>query len=208
MSYIVPRMRVRGEQGFTLLELLVTVALAAILLGIGIPSFIDTIRNNRMATASNDLLGAMHLARSEAVKRRAPVTVCSSADPLNAPACSAGFLNGWVVFADDNGNDIVDATDGNNVIDADETILQAHAAFPDAIRTDSEGSYVSFAGTGFPRDVGADQGADWIVLCDERGDVPVGGTTSAARVLQISQTGRPQILRTVGETDAVGNGCP
>ncbi|MGH8494522.1 MAG: GspH/FimT family pseudopilin [Gammaproteobacteria bacterium] len=202
-------MRNGGESGFSLLELLVTVALAAILLGIGVPSFLDTFRNNRMAAASNDLLAAVHLARSEAVKRRAPVTVCTSADPL-APACTAGSLNGWVVFADDDGDGVAEASDGNNVIDANEDILNAHAPLDGGIQTlttPAGASYVSFAGTGFPRTAGGNPAATVIRLCDERGNVNAGGGTSTARALQISITGRPQVLRTVPDVTAAGD-CP
>jgi type IV fimbrial biogenesis protein FimT len=187
------------NRGFTLLELLVTVAVAAVLLGIGVPSFIDTVRNNQMAASANDLLAAMHLARTEAVKRRTPVTVCSSANPLVAPVCSAGSFNGWVVFAD---------TDGDITVDPlPEEVLRAHGALPATITTLSDSPFVSFAGTGFRRDSGGNPSAATIRLCDERGNADIGGGISAARVLQIAATGRPQILRTVADVTAAGD-CP
>ena len=191
------------DRGFTLLELLVTVAVAAVLLGIGVPSFIDTIRNSQMSASANDLLAAMHLARTEAVKRRTPVTVCSSADPLGvAPTCSAGNFNGWIVFAD---------TDGDIAVDAaavpPEVILRAHGPLPETITTLSDSSFVSFAGTGFRRDFGGNPSAGTIRLCDERGNVNAGGGISTARVLQIAATGRPQILRTEADVTAAGD-CP
>ena len=188
------------NRGFTLLELLVTVAVAAVLLGIGVPSFIDTVRNNQMAASANDLLAAMHLARTEAVKRRTPVTVCSSANPLAAPVCSAGSFNGWVVFAD---------TDGDITVDPppNEIVLWAHGTLPATITTLSDSSFVSFAGTGFRRDSGGSPSAATIRLCDERGNVDAGGGISTARVLQIAATGRPQILRAVADVTAAGD-CP
>lgn len=189
--------------GFTLLELLVTVAVAAVLLSIGVPSFIDTVRNNQMAASANELLGAMHLARTEAVKRRTPVTVCSSANPLDpSPSCSAGAFDGWVVFAD---------TDGDITIDAaavpPEVVLRAHGPLPDTIDALSDGAYVSFAGSGFRRDFGGNPSARTIRLCDERGNDSAGSGISTARVLEIAATGRPQILRTQADVAAAGD-CP
>ncbi|CAN5285463.1 hypothetical protein BH24PSE2_BH24PSE2_16770 [soil metagenome] len=195
-------MDARPERGFTLLELLVTVALAAILLGLGVPGFLDTMRNNRMAASANALLEAMHLARAEAVKRRTPVTVCSSADPLGGSACSAGSFNGWIVFAD---------TDGDVVVDIaavpPETVLRAHGPLPGEIESLSDSPFVSFAGTGFRRNAGGNPSASTVRLCDSRGNADLGSGLSAARVLEVGVTGRPRILRTVAEVEAAG-GCP
>jgi type IV fimbrial biogenesis protein FimT len=104
-------MRVIHVQGFTLIELLATIAMAAMVLTLGVPSFQNTIRDNRMAGHSNRFLGAVNLARSEAIKRGQQVTVCkvdaaSEAAPAcnNAPCDEQGGANcweqGWVVFAD------------------------------------------------------------------------------------------------------------
>lgn len=71
----------QSSRGFTLIELMITVAILAILLGIGVPSFVDFIRNNRASTQANELATALNLARSEAVKRGLPVTLRSPAAP-------------------------------------------------------------------------------------------------------------------------------
>ncbi|MCP3661179.1 MAG: prepilin-type N-terminal cleavage/methylation domain-containing protein, partial [Gammaproteobacteria bacterium] len=73
-------------KGFTLVELMITILILAILLGFAVPSFQAMMRNNAVVAASNQLLGALLLARSEAVKREAPVTV-------TFPATA----DGWVV---------------------------------------------------------------------------------------------------------------
>lgn len=104
----------RRVPGFTLIELLVVMAIAAILLSIAIPNFQTFVLNNRMASQSNDLLAAMQLARSEAIKRGIRVSVCKSANPMsNAPGCTTGgaWAQGWIVFADGDVAGEVDGTD-------------------------------------------------------------------------------------------------
>jgi type IV fimbrial biogenesis protein FimT len=93
--------RGRCQFGLTLLELLITLSIAAILVTLGVPGFQDLIRNNRAATQSNELLTALNLARSEAIKRGARVSVCASNDPLaTTPTCSNNWTQGWIVFTD------------------------------------------------------------------------------------------------------------
>ena len=93
-------------RGFTLLELMLVLVLAGIILGLGIPAMGNFIRNSRVTAAANDVMVAMHFARSEAIKRRSRVVVCSSADAMaTAPQCAASaLLTGWIVFVDSNGN--------------------------------------------------------------------------------------------------------
>jgi type IV fimbrial biogenesis protein FimT len=66
--------------GFTLIELMVGVAVLAIALGVGVPSMSEFIKNSRLAAHTNDLLTSLHLARTEAIKRNARVTLCKSAN--------------------------------------------------------------------------------------------------------------------------------
>ncbi len=84
----------KHHSGVTLVELLVVLAVFAILLGFGVPSFRATIETNRIATVSNDLVAALHFARSEAVRRGEDVTLCSSNDQSS---CSGAWVDGWVV---------------------------------------------------------------------------------------------------------------
>lgn len=85
---------INKSHGFTLIELLITTVVLAILLGFGVPSFLALIENNRLTSQANDFIYAFRMARSEAVKRSAPVRV--------AAADGSDWRNGWVVLADTN----------------------------------------------------------------------------------------------------------
>jgi type IV fimbrial biogenesis protein FimT len=88
--------------GFTLLELMTSIAVLGVLLAIGVPAFSTIIRNNQIAAESGNLVSALMLARSEALTRGIRVSVCAAADEENC-AATADWSRGWIVFADDFG---------------------------------------------------------------------------------------------------------
>lgn len=106
------RSHVRGARGFTLLEMLVALTLVVIVMSIAIPSFTNTIKNQRLVTSANELLVSLSLARSTAITTRAPVVICRSSNATQAaPVCGAGsgWHEGWFVFSDNNANGVFDA---------------------------------------------------------------------------------------------------
>lgn len=84
------------NRGFTLIELMVTIAVLAIVIAIAAPSFTSVIQSNRTTALHHEILGALQLARSEAVKRRSDVIVCRSEDRVNC-ANGADWTVGWIV---------------------------------------------------------------------------------------------------------------
>jgi type IV fimbrial biogenesis protein FimT len=90
----------RREDGFTMIELMVTIAVAAILVGIAVPSFQNYIQNTRSRTLASDLSSALSLARAEAVTRAEQVNVCPSDD---GAACGGTWADGWVVIVNASG---------------------------------------------------------------------------------------------------------
>lgn len=87
----------RRGRGVTLLEMLIAVAILAILAMIATPSMNQMLIANRLAAASNEFLGALNYARSESITRGLPVTVRSAAG-------SSNFTNGWIIFVDNDRN--------------------------------------------------------------------------------------------------------
>jgi type IV fimbrial biogenesis protein FimT len=111
------------QKGFSLVEAMVTLAVAAIVLSIGVPSFQNYIQNSRQVTGVNDLATALQLARSTAITRRVQVTVCKSSD---GATCSTGsgsgdWSQGWMIFT--NPND-------DSTLDPGEELLRVHGALP------------------------------------------------------------------------------
>ena len=87
-------MDTRSQQGFNLLELMTAVAVLGILLGLGVPSFTQMIRNNRVVANTNELVVALSAARSEAVKRGLPTSVCAR-NAATSDVCRTGTANNW-----------------------------------------------------------------------------------------------------------------
>ncbi len=184
------------------MELMITLALAAVILSIGAPSFTEFRRNNRLTSVGNDFLGAVQTARSEAIKRQVPVAVCASANPGDAAAtCSGGAFTGWIVFADPDNNCDRDA--GNPAI---EPVLRVGDTIDASLNARSTGSCVSFAATGFSQPVGT---ATNTLFCDSRGKANQAGTNlSAARGIDVGLTGRSRVTREAEINGAPWTACP
>lgn len=110
----------RVQQGFTLIELMVTVAVVAILVGVAVPSFQGAVNGNRLASSANELVASLQTARMEAIRRNRRVVVCASAN-ANAgqdATCANANIDGWITFVDN-------SSPVNNVFDkASDTLLR------------------------------------------------------------------------------------
>ncbi|MEO0574912.1 MAG: GspH/FimT family pseudopilin [Pseudomonadota bacterium] len=153
--------------GYTVLELMLAVAIVAIVAGFAVPSFLSTIRANRTVTINNELVSALTLARSEAIKRGNRVTVCPTADQVS---CLAGgtWESGWIVFDDPAGAGAVDS--GETILRVWEaatggTTIRAAASFSD---------FVSFVGSGETR--ATPSNTDSFYVCNQEGELANGRT--------------------------------
>jgi type IV fimbrial biogenesis protein FimT len=162
----------RTHTGFTLIELMVTVAIAALLLTVAIPSFRSILQNSRLATQANEFVTATTLARSEASRRSVSVFVTA----LDASTATNEWGPGWRVWVD---------LDGDGSYDAGEE-LRTFAALPAGMTLDSTGgvSQYEFRATGFLAG-----GTDTLQL-----RIP-NCTGEAARDIQLIATGRANVSR-------------
>lgn len=198
-----------------------TLLVAGILLGIGVPNVMEFQRNGAMTAAANNLITGLLMARNEAVKRQAPVTVCLSDDPLAAaPVCERAAVGdstrGFIVFVDENNNVdangariLIDPTDGNALFDAaaGEQLLMQSPTFTDTIRVSANCGYVSYGANGYPRDIaGFCASATALLYCDDRGRRVAAGALSAARVVLIDRPGRGQVQQELDQITAAMGG--
>jgi type IV fimbrial biogenesis protein FimT len=114
---------------------MVTLAVAAIVLGTGIPNATRLMANNQMTASTNDLVRHMHLARSEAVKRGNPVSVCASFDG-EVCANTNEWGAGWIVFTDDSGN--------SGSLDGDDEVIRVYTPTGATISIQSDQDYVRY----------------------------------------------------------------
>lgn len=193
------------QSGFTLYELMITLLLIGIILAIGVPNLSEYRQNSRLTSISNDLLSSFHLARSEAARAKANITICASnnsMDPIAAD-CGGTFNDGWIVFIDTDG-DLTRAGAGEN-------LLQIYPPAPDGVTVTTNGgsTYFAFASTGLGRgNVGGVPALQTAMICDDRGlDVAPGGRATARRLVATA-IGRATIISDKAQIEAAGGTCP
>lgn len=125
------------SRGFTLIELMTAVVVLAIILVLAVPSLGGFIRSSKVRSAQSELVASLMLARSEATRRGAAVSVAAS-----APAAGSEFSAGWTVWVDANADGVVDPT---------ETVIRRYADISSAVVIGSSAGNapVTFAPTGF-----------------------------------------------------------
>jgi type IV fimbrial biogenesis protein FimT len=131
----------------TAIELMATLSIVAILSAMAVPAFRDFLQNNRAAEQSNALVGALALARNEAVTRGIPVSVCASTDGESCDAPGGLFTAwtpGWIVFTDAAGTlgTVDDAADPD-------TVLRALPALSGDAILGSNRNFISYTPAGF-----------------------------------------------------------
>ena len=159
------------ETGFTLIELIVTMMVAAVVLALAVPAFGEIGLNARRTTVVNALVRDVHLARSETHKRARTVTVCAAEGRQCAPGGQA-WHRGWLVFVNLDG-------DEPPRVDPDEPVLFTRPGFETGRLTANRRAFHF-------RPFNKRSTAGTLIYCDRRGP-------QAARAVIVSATGRPRV---------------
>ena len=174
----------RNQRGFTLLELIIVITIAALLVTMAVPGYQSLILRNRMSTAANELTSALNLARSEAIRRNRSTVVCKSSDGAGCGSAAASWSEGWLVFVDD---------DNDQSLDNTEPVLRVHGAQPDDYALSLAGNFTDFV---VYRSNGRSDTIGNFTLCK-------GNTVDNARLIMINRAGRVRL-----GSDNNGNGIP
>jgi type IV fimbrial biogenesis protein FimT len=169
----------KPPDGFSLIELTVTLAVAAIVVAWGAPALKDTLLNARRADAVNSFMHTLYSARAESLLHVDFVSVCASRDQRQCSAPPVNWADGWLVFVNRD-------HDQPARVDAGETILGRHARF-DGIQIEANRDSLVFRHDSFTGTTAS------FFFCDARG-------SRHARAVIVSQTGRPRL----SESDAYG----
>lgn len=151
ISIQLSKRKIQHQRGFTFVELMVTIAIVAILLAVAMPSMSAFVNNSRVSTSINEFVGTVTLARSEAIKQGRLVTVCRSANATSAtPTCDSSttdWASGWLAF--------VESSTTTNVgsFESVEVILVRKAALPNILIPASV-TRITFNSSGQPITVG------------------------------------------------------
>ena len=163
------------QNGFTLFELIVALAIASILVMFGIPNMRAMIMDNRIISEANHFVATVNAARSSAVRFQRPAFVCTTANfDAAVPTCSGSkdWTNGWIVWVDKN---------LDTLTTADEVILVSPPLKDSVSMTSGTADRFSYDSRGFGTAAG-----DTVSLCDNR-------TGETGRVIRINDAGRVNI---------------
>ncbi len=176
------------QNGFTLLELMTTLAVVAIVVTVGVPSMTSLVRDNRIVAYTNDFISTVRTARIEAINNVVQVTVCKSTDQATCNV-DAAWHDGWIVFVDNDGDEVRDLGG------TPETLIRAHAALEGANTFQSAAfdDWIAFRPDGLA--LGSTGNAGTFSLCNAYGEL-------YGRDISISRTGSSSV------SDNADGACP
>ncbi|MEL7186953.1 MAG: GspH/FimT family pseudopilin [Pseudomonadota bacterium] len=165
------------SNGLTIFELMIVLAVASILLSVGVPSFRGVMMDNRLVSDTNQFVASISLARSSAVRFQRDATICVSANTsATVPTCTAStdWSQGWMVWVDKNRDAITTADEVVSVFAPLNDSLSFTAANVNRFTYDSRG----FGSTP----------ADDLTLCDNR-------SGESGRVIKVNAIGRTSVVK-------------
>jgi type IV fimbrial biogenesis protein FimT len=162
--------------GFTLVELMVTLAVATLFLVVAVPGYYSVIQNNKAVTIANSFTSSLNLARNEAIRRGTSVSLCPAANTAySSCANTTNWANGWIVFVD---------SDENGVIASAADRLKVQPLLPVGSTITASATFISYESSGF---LGQGAGNTNIAAA--------GCTGNNARQVNLSNNGRISVSR-------------
>ena len=159
-----------GCHGVSMTETMITLTIFSLIAGWGFLTYQNSMGNQQLQVASDQLITVLNTARAEAVRERSNVTICSRGQAQASPQCgeALNWDRGWVIFFDKSGNALFDGED-ELILETESLADQLEITFNSAVVTYSpRGFIVSEPGT--------------FVICDGRGD-------KYARAVRVMSTG-------------------
>ncbi|MDH3350576.1 MAG: GspH/FimT family pseudopilin [Gammaproteobacteria bacterium] len=173
------------DSGFTLIEMMIAIAITGLLLSMAVPAMNVFVSNARQTGALNDFVSSMHVARSTAITTNSRVTVCPSASGANCEL--VGWDEGWIVFRDG---------DSDQNVDGGETIVATSAGADGLTFQSGEfGQFLMYRPNGRVMNASLNGSSGEFTVCDRRG-------ADHAKVLIIDLSGRPRA------SDYLADGSP
>ena len=196
----------KKQSGFTLTELMITVAIVGILLMVGLPSLKTFMQGSQVVAATNELVSALHVTRSEAIKLNKKVTICVSSDGKTCLS-SKKWVQGWIVFVDANDDRVGTGVSCSAAADINtDCLLRVHEAVDDrqislSGKLDSNASdieWFTFSSRGLPKNSGASASGIFSVCSFDNSN-----TVTDSRAVVLSLSGRVRI-----STNSAVIACP
>lgn len=175
--------QLKKQKGFSLVELVITLAIVGILLASGMPSFNKMMQNNKITTLHNELLSSLSLTRNVAINGGTFATLCKSNQAANDCDTSASWEDGWIVFPDRN---------NNGSVDAGETIIAVNNDLPNLISISFSRNRVTYGSQGYANGFNG-----VFTFCDDRGD-------ESKKGMVVSNNGHIRVVRDEAELGS----CP
>lgn len=181
------------SRGFTLIELMVTLSVAAVLLLVAAPSFVSFQRNSELTSLTNKLVGAINSARGEAMK--------TGRNAYVVPVNTSDWSGGWRVYVDLNGNDSYDA--------GTDTLVLSEPAVPSFLEITGNNSaaistnpspHIGFNGSGFARSIPSSNALANLTLLIKRNDTSTVNADSETRLVIVARTGRTRACKPSGDS--------
>ena len=187
--------RSRRAAGFTLLELMITILIVAVLTVVGLPSLRNVIQRNRVATANNDLLASLAYARTTAIYRGQLVSMCPSADGASCTSAGRAFEPGWIVYTYPAGA----ASANTEYAAGSATLLRASGAHAGVSINAQQTSVITFGLQGQLRP----GTALTFLTCARNGNSSLGESTASVPGVQMEVNGSGSV-----KTEALSDGAP